>query len=563
MIAKVTRGADIAHLVRYLFSEASASDKTNEHVNPRVVAGDVSLGVERGVVLSRDDQAVLGRVLDAPAVLYGTPVAGGHVWHLSLSTKAGADRVMSDREWADVAFETVRRLGFAGSVGVAPCRWVAVRHGMSGAGNDHMHMAVSLVREDGREASTGNDYRKLSGLCRDMEARYGLVVVEGRVKTGGMPGVSRAEQEKASRAGRADPERVEVARVVRAAATAARCEDEFVRRLRDAGLAAKPRYDRSGAHRVVGYSVAEAPSDGGVAVFFSGTALGGDLRLPALRARWETSAEAAVRATVEWGRYRDPGAASDETTVGGYRVYDWADAAGEWGSGRAPAATGGPERAVYGPGQWAEAGVRLGQAVRSLAEIPADDMAAWRAVAADTAGVLAAMSGRLEAVPGPIAKASDVLARSAQGRDKAAVPVRAAGLSGTLRTVAAVMAQTQITDEAALAWQLMLTELLRLAQSITGAHLARAEATQAGRLAGEARAALDQARADLGSARRVAELVPALVAAAEEAEQRGGVEDDPRARCPKPSGAMRPEDYAALAARKQHPQRDPARGLGR
>jgi len=562
VIGKVTRGTDMPHLVRYLFSEASGTDKSNEHVDPRVVAADDSLGVERGVALSKEEHKALGRALDAPAALYGAEVSGGHVWHLSLSTKAGVDREMSDQEWADVACAAVSRLGFAGGEGRAPCRWVAVRHGKSSAGNDHMHIAVNLVGEDGRVASTSNDYRKLSALCREMEARYGLFVVEGRVKTGGMPGVSRAEQEKAKRAGRSDPERVEVARIVRAAASAAASEDEFVRRLRVAGLAAKPRYDRSGAHRVVGYSVAQAPSDGGKAVFFSGTALGGDLRLPALRARWETSVEARKEATAEWGRYRDPAATSDETSPGTYRVYDWDEAAGEWGQGRPAVATERPERAVYSPRQWHEAGVRLGHAVRSLAEVPAEDVIAWRAAAGDAAGMLAALSGRLEATPGPIAKASDVLARSAQGRDPA-LPARPPGPSGTLRTVSAVMAQAQITDEVALAWQLMLTEMLRLVQSIAQAHEARAEATQAGRLAGEARAALNQARAQLGSAQRVAELVPALVAAAEEAEQQAGEEDDLRFRRRKPAAAMRPVDYAALAARKQYPQHDPARGLGR
>ena len=50
--------------------------------------------------------------------------------------------------------------------------------------------------------------------------------------------------EKARRTGRAETERAELARVVRAAATVAGSEAEFVRLLRDAGLAARPRFDR-------------------------------------------------------------------------------------------------------------------------------------------------------------------------------------------------------------------------------------------------------------------------------------------------------------------------------
>ena len=169
-----------------------------------------------------------------------------------------------------MAREAVRRLGFDAGDGQAPCRWVAVRHGRSEAGNDHVHLVVNLVREDGKVASTRNDFKRLSALCADMERRYGLSAVEGRANKAAMPGLTRAEVEKARRTGRAEAERAELARVVRAAATVAGSEAEFVRLLRDAGLAARPRYDRVGGHRVVGYAVAEEPSDGGVAVFFGG-----------------------------------------------------------------------------------------------------------------------------------------------------------------------------------------------------------------------------------------------------------------------------------------------------
>ena len=112
--------------------------------------------------------------MDLPAVLFGTEVPGGACWHLSLSTKAGTDRELSDAEWAEVAKEAMSRLGFEASGHQAACRWVAVRHGRSSAGNDHVHVVVDLVREDGKVAPTANDFRQLSRLCADMEGRYGL-----------------------------------------------------------------------------------------------------------------------------------------------------------------------------------------------------------------------------------------------------------------------------------------------------------------------------------------------------------------------------------------------------
>ena len=148
MIAKVTRGQAPSGAVRYLFGPG----RYNEHEDPRVVAASASLRVEAGLRPHPAELDALAAAMDVPAVLFGTEVAGGACWHLSLSTKAGADRDLSDAEWAEVAKGAMDRLGFEASGHRAGCRWVAVRHGRSGAGNDHVHVVVDLVREDGRAA---------------------------------------------------------------------------------------------------------------------------------------------------------------------------------------------------------------------------------------------------------------------------------------------------------------------------------------------------------------------------------------------------------------------------
>ena len=223
------------------------------------------------------------------------------------------------------------RLGFEASGHQAACRWVAVRHGRSSAGNDHVHVVVNLVREDGKVASTGNDFKRLSALCADMERRYGLSVVEGRANKAAMPGLTRAEVEKARRTGRAEAERAELARVVRAAATVAGSEAEFVRFLRDAGLAARPRYDRVGGHRVVGYAVAEEPSDGGVAVFFGGGKLARDLSLPALRDRWRDGEAESQEAAVEWAGGAPATGVHEAPRASRHLTYRWAEASAALG----------------------------------------------------------------------------------------------------------------------------------------------------------------------------------------------------------------------------------------
>ena len=309
------------------------------------------------------------------------------------------DRDLSDEEWAKVARETVRQLGFDAGGAQAPCRWVAVRHGRSEAGNDHVHLVVNLVREDGKVASTRNDFKRLSALCTDMERRYGLSAVEGRANKTAMPGLTRAEAEKARRTGRDETERAELARVVRAAATVAASEAEFVRFLRDAGLAARPRYDRVGGHRVVGYAVAEKPSDGGVAVFFGGGKLARDLSLPALRDRWRDGEAESQEAAAEWAGEAPATGVHEAPRASRHLTYRWAEASERWGKS-APREEH-QASAQRSPDGWREATEALGEVVRRLGAVPAEDVTTWRAVASDAAGVLAVLSGRLERLPGP------------------------------------------------------------------------------------------------------------------------------------------------------------------
>lgn len=535
--------------MRYLFSDG----KANEHTDQRVVAADGALDVPVGRTLSMEERRELGRGLDAPQRLYGTEVAKGYSWHLSLSTKGGVDRVLSDVEWAEIAAEVVDRMGFTDAPGRAPCRWVAIRHGISDKGNDHLHLAVNLVREDGTVARLGRDYATISKLCADMEARYGLYVVEGR-ETGGMPGAKRAETERAARGGRSEAERVELARRVRAAAVASSSEAEFVRRLRAQGVAARPRYAKGDRRAVVGYAVALEAPEGQQYLWYSGGKLAHDLSLPALRAGWSEDDQERSDAVTEWG----PRPHTARGSQGRHRREpSWAETAQTWGARRPPAAGAGRETEPYAPATWDEAARRIAGVVAELAQVPVTDRGGWEAAANHAAGVLGALSARLEASPGPLAAAADTLARSAQGRDSEAPPTGTRPVTGALRSVAAVMAQAQITDETAIAWGLVLTELLRLAQAIHQAHLARGEAVAAERLAGEARSKLEEARASYGSAgRAAAALAEALQAeAATDAAEHDSQGRERGHRKGESTPAMRPADYAALATRRAAAER--------
>jgi hypothetical protein len=535
--------------VRYLFG----SGREAEHADPHVVAASASTRVEAGLRPDKAELEELAAAMGLPSTLFGTEVAGGPAWHLALSTKGKVDRDLTDTEWAEVAREAMCRLGFDGSDGQAPCRWVAVRHGRSDKGNDHVHVVVNLVRDDGKVARTANDFRRLSRLCADMEARYGLSAVEGRAKKAAMPGLSRAEAEKAKRTKRAEPEREELARVVRGAATVATSEAEFVRLLRDAGLAARPRYDRSGAHRVTGYAVAEAPSDGGVAVFFGGGKLGRDLSLPALRARWQESEAERQEAADEWGGEAATKGTHEAARAGRHPTYRWAEASARWGKEASQEGGNGARRgtAPPGPAGWGEATERLGEVVRRLGAVPAGDVATWRAVASDAAGALAVLSRRTERVPGPLAQGSVLLARSAQGPRQGS----GGGIKfprGTLKSVAALMAQADLDEDAPAAWRFLLAELLRVTQAVQDAHMAGSEAEQASRLADEARMALKETRARLVFLEGLRDELPEVVDAAEGEAGRKEREEEEKARRTRRQrgqGGLRPEQLAATTKR--------------
>jgi hypothetical protein len=187
------------------------------------------------------------------------------------------------------------------------------------------------------------------------------------------------------------------------------------------------------------------------------------LRLPALRAGWAGADEDRVAALVEWNR-------SGSTTAGGGReTKQWAATA------------------------WKEAAGQTEAVWRSLASVAIDDRAEWAAAAADAAGVVAGLAGRLEADgPGALSRAADALAKAAQLRPQARAPRRGSG--SDLRGVAAVATQAALPG-GAMAWALVMAELLRMAKAIEQAHRARDAAGGAVAAAATARAALEDVHA--------------------------------------------------------------------
>ncbi|GAA4512467.1 hypothetical protein GCM10023159_17960 [Brevibacterium yomogidense] len=298
--------------------------RSNEHENPHVVAGDdVALAtVAEGKELDRDDAVALAQTLDHPRRMYGrevtTPIRrydpdqgkrvkigekDAHVWHCSLSLSADADEALTDAAWKMLAEQFVERMGFIDPDGAKSSRWVAVRHGLSKNGNDHIHVAVQMVTEDGSRAREHNDRSRAQKVCRQLEREFGLAITEGAAMKQTLPHEKSWERERKQRERAPFLERKELRRRVRAAAAGATSEAEFVQRVYSSGVILRPRFAGGSTDRVTGYSVALPPPKGTERepIFYSPAKhLDKNLSLPKVRSSLGLSKEGDPSAVGAW-----------------------------------------------------------------------------------------------------------------------------------------------------------------------------------------------------------------------------------------------------------------------
>jgi hypothetical protein len=69
------------------------------------------------------------------------------IWHCSLAVKAGQG-ILTDQRWNRIVEDYLKELNLIGEH-TPQVTWLAVRHGLSRNGNDHVHVVVQLACEDG------------------------------------------------------------------------------------------------------------------------------------------------------------------------------------------------------------------------------------------------------------------------------------------------------------------------------------------------------------------------------------------------------------------------------
>ncbi|MFC9329051.1 relaxase/mobilization nuclease domain-containing protein [Kitasatospora sp. NPDC057015] len=277
MIPKIRTGTGGTYgLIRYLFGPG----KHDEHTDQHLVASWNSFAPDPGRN-PRHTIAQLAAQLDQPVKAVGDRAPATTIWHCSVRADPG-DRHLDDKEWAVIARRIVHATGIAPEGDTTACRWVAVRHA-----DDHIHIAATLVRQDGRLAGLSFDRRKAQAEARLIEKEYGLRQLTPGDGTAAKTPTSQ-ERFKAERTGRTETPRETLREAVRRAVAGAASEQEFLTRLHEAGLRVKLRHAPSGD--ILGYNVA-LPGDRNrdrEPVWFAGSTLAPDLSLPRIRRRLET-----------------------------------------------------------------------------------------------------------------------------------------------------------------------------------------------------------------------------------------------------------------------------------
>lgn len=158
--------------------------------------------------------------------------------------------------------------------------------------------------------------------------------------------------------------------------------------------------------------------------------------------------------------------------------------------GRTGSVAPGRELSEATPELWARATRDLEAVREQLRSVPLEDRSTWAHVARDTAGVFAAWSRRVEATPGPLARAADMLARSGTVRagELQPRPPRMPSPSSAAHVMRVAVDGGQGTVAEALMWR----QLAATTRALFDLHTARGEAQSA---ANVARMVRDQLRA--------------------------------------------------------------------
>jgi hypothetical protein len=392
-----------------------------------------------------------------------------NVLHCSLSL-APADRLVAEEQWAEISQQFMDQMGFTDTSGHAPARWVAIHHGPGKGGRDHIHIAASMVREDGTKwDGRWNDFPHAQQACRQLEKDHGLFQVQGRREQIRERGDRPGERETAARLNFDLTIPRELGQRLRQSAVASFTEDEFVRRARQNGLVMKPLYESGSTSKVRSYQAGLRPKDvqrraaqAGIKVsrwasIRSAAMLGPDLALDRLRDDlWGPPGDAA-RAEWDAAFKGQPPANQNGREAYAIRADSAEKMAGLWS-------------------KWHD----------QLASVPAEDRHGWAVAARDVAGIMHGYARHSDR-PDQIRHAADALSRSAKvvgrpPRDRSPVRPNAVGSAVGTGWLLASLHHDQKSGSRSHMLGTVVNQMIRTSIAIAEAHQARKAETEATRI---------------------------------------------------------------------------------
>jgi len=164
VIGKITKGTRTGSIGAYLHGPGRANEHSYTSASGQRESGGQVIASNLAVIGDTDSKRWAAQMRQ-PLALRDREVKQP-IWQVSLALPPGEK--LTTRQWADAAQTFVEQLG------VAEHPWVAVHHGASAGGNDHIHIVLNRVDFDGKLWAAKHDYRQVQRVATRLEKAYEL-----------------------------------------------------------------------------------------------------------------------------------------------------------------------------------------------------------------------------------------------------------------------------------------------------------------------------------------------------------------------------------------------------
>lgn len=218
MKSKIKRGKDFSGLCRYILRKSA---------QPDLIGGNLCSTSPAGLAKEFQQVANLRAEIEKP------------VWHSSLALPKG-DK-LTDRQWNQVVTDYLQGLG----LDYQTTPYVVVRH--QNTESDHVHIAASRVSLSAKLYLGRNEHLIATQLTQKLELKHNLTITPGPDHKAPAKALKTTEKAMQQRTGKVPPRRqlqLSIDKILKD--NSSLTADEFIEKLAQAGISAKPNLSKSG-----------------------------------------------------------------------------------------------------------------------------------------------------------------------------------------------------------------------------------------------------------------------------------------------------------------------------